>query len=46
MLLAVVSVAEGQRTAGDLLGTVREASGAILPGVTVTVSGPRIRWDA
>jgi hypothetical protein len=42
MLLAVVSVAEAQRTTGDLLGTVRDASGAILPGVTVTVSGPRL----
>ena len=31
-----------QRTTGDLLGVVRDASGAILPGVSVSVTGPNI----
>jgi hypothetical protein len=42
LLLAVASGAEAQRTTGDLLGVVRDGSGAVLPGVTVTVSGERI----
>jgi hypothetical protein len=42
ILLALASVAEAQRTTGDLIGVVRDSSGALLPGVTVTVSGPRI----
>jgi len=31
-----------QRTTGDLIGIVKDASGAVLPGVTVTVTGPNI----
>jgi len=31
-----------QRTTGDLLGVVRDASGAVLPGVTVSVAGQNI----
>ncbi len=31
-----------QRTTGDLLGVVKDPSGAILPGVTVTVTGPNV----
>jgi len=31
-----------QRTTGDLLGVVRDASGAVLPGVTVSATGPNI----
>ena len=31
-----------QRTTGDLLGVVRDSSGAILPGVSVSVTGPNI----
>jgi hypothetical protein len=31
-----------QRTTGDLLGVVRDASGAVLPGVSVSVTGPNI----
>ena len=31
-----------QRTTGDLLGTVKDESGAVLPGVTVSISGPNI----
>jgi hypothetical protein len=31
-----------QRTTGDLLGVVRDSSGAVLPGVAVSVTGPNI----
>ena len=31
-----------QRTTGELLGVVRDSSGAVLPGVTVSVTGPNI----
>ncbi len=31
-----------QRTTGSIIGTVKDATGAVLPGVTVTVSGPNI----
>jgi len=32
----------GQRTTGSISGTVKDATGAALPGVTVSVSGPNI----
>ena len=31
-----------QRTTGDLVGVVRDSSGAVLPGLTVSVTGPNI----
>jgi len=31
-----------QRTTGDLIGVVKDSSGAVLPGVTVSVTGPNI----
>ena len=31
-----------QRTTGDLLGVVKDSSGAVLPGVSVSVTGPNI----
>ena len=31
-----------QRTTGDIIGTVKDDTGAILPGVVVSVSGPNI----
>src|SRR5262245_55444372 len=31
-----------QRTTGGISGTVKDSSGAVLPGVTVSVSGPNI----
>jgi hypothetical protein len=31
-----------QRTTGDILGVVRDTSGAVLPGVTVSLTGPNI----
>jgi len=31
-----------QRTTGDLLGVVKDSSGAVLPGVTVSAAGPNI----
>ena len=45
LLCALVLLAidlSAQRTTGDLLGVVRDSSGAVLPGVTVSVTGPNI----
>lgn len=42
VLLFLSTHLDAQRTTGDLLGVVRDASGAVLPGVTVSVSGPNI----
>ena len=41
-LLALGVPAFAQRTTGDILGTVKDESGAVLPGVTVSISGPNI----
>jgi hypothetical protein len=40
--LVVASPVLAQRTTGAISGTVHDASGAALPGVTVTVTGPNI----
>ena len=37
-MLATASLAEAQITRGALVGTVRDASGGMVPGVTVTVT--------
>jgi outer membrane receptor protein involved in Fe transport len=42
VLLLFTTRAYAQRTTGDLLGVVRDASGAVLPGVTVSVTGANI----
>ncbi len=43
-LLAVASMAAAQgTTTGSLSGTLTDASGAVLPGVTVTLSGPSLQ---
>ncbi len=42
-LLAIASVAAAQGTTGSLSGTLTDASGAVLPGVTVTLSGPSLQ---
>jgi hypothetical protein len=41
-LLLLAAHLHAQRTTGDLLGVVRDSSGAVLPGVTVSVTGPNI----
>ncbi len=38
-LLGATSSALAQRTTGTIIGTVTDESGAVLPGVTVTISG-------
>lgn len=43
VLAAVISLGAVDPTHGDLAGTVRDVSGAALPGVQVTVSGPERR---
>ncbi len=40
--LAAPDVALAQRTTGSIMGTVTDESGAVLPGVTVTVKGEAI----
>jgi len=42
IVLLTTHVIHAQRTTGDLLGVVRDSSGAVLPGVTVSVTGPNI----
>jgi hypothetical protein len=41
-LVLLTTHVSAQRTTGDMVGIVRDASGAVLPGVTVTVTGPNI----
>jgi outer membrane receptor protein involved in Fe transport len=42
LVCAVASTATGQELRGRLDGEVRDNTGAVLPGVTVTVSGPAL----
>ncbi len=42
LLTAVAAVASGQVTTGRLVGTTRDATGAGVPGVTVTISSPSL----
>jgi hypothetical protein len=39
VLIAIAAPALAQRTTGEIIGTVTDESGAILPGVTVTIRG-------
>ena len=41
-LLLVARAAQAQRTTGAVVGAVTDASGALLPGVTVTLEGPAV----
>src|SRR4030095_3538176 len=41
-LLGLSVPAYAQRTTGSIVGTVTDESGAVLPGVTVTLSGPGV----
>src|SRR4051812_33552150 len=38
-LAAAASLAHAQRTTGEIIGKVTDASGSVLPGVTVTLRG-------
>ncbi len=40
--LAWAPLALAQRTTGTISGTVKDASGAVLPGATVAISGPNV----
>ncbi len=42
LLLAVGGTAFAQRTTGTMSGTAKDASGAVLPGVSVTATGPNV----
>jgi outer membrane receptor protein involved in Fe transport len=41
-LLAAAPLAFAQRTTGTITGTVKDASGAVLPGATVAIAGPNV----
>ena len=42
LLVAVTAPAWAQRTTGEIIGKVTDESGAVLPGVTVTLRGPGV----
>src|ERR1700722_7439781 len=42
MLLTYTGVAAGQGQTGQIFGTVTDASGAVMPGVKVTISSPAL----
>jgi outer membrane receptor protein involved in Fe transport len=42
LVLALAASAHAQRTTGTISGTVKDTSGAVLSGATVSVSGPNI----
>jgi len=42
LVLLLAGSAYAQRTTGDLSGVVKDATGSVLPGVTVSVKGPNI----
>ncbi|HEY7922490.1 MAG TPA: TonB-dependent receptor [Vicinamibacteria bacterium] len=42
LVLALAASAHAQRTTGTISGTVKDSSGAVLPGASVSVSGPNI----
>src|SRR5687768_103334 len=42
LIVAAAGPALAQRTTGTIVGTVTDESGAILPGVTVTLRGPTV----
>jgi outer membrane receptor protein involved in Fe transport len=42
LFLAVSASVEAQRTTGIISGVAKDASGAVLPGVTVSVTGPNV----
>src|SRR5690349_7397700 len=45
LLLAPVMLrAQGVGSSGDIRGTIKDPSGAVLPGVSVTVSEPAMRF--
>src|SRR5262249_13367176 len=41
-LFAVSSLASAQQQTGDIIGKVTDSSGAVLPGVTVTLNAPHL----
>jgi hypothetical protein len=42
VVLAMTAAAEAQRTTGAIIGAVADGSGAMLPGVAVTLEGPAV----
>src|SRR5262249_2359589 len=44
-VLTIGAPAAAQRTTGDIVGKVTDASGGVLPGVTVTLRGPALQGE-
>lgn len=45
LILCFSAIAFGQRTTGDLEGTVKDPQGAVVPGASVTVSGINVGFN-
>ncbi len=45
VILCSVMVAFGQRTTGDIEGTITDANGSVVPGVSVTVTGVTVGFN-
>ncbi|MGE3190591.1 MAG: carboxypeptidase regulatory-like domain-containing protein, partial [Vicinamibacterales bacterium] len=45
-MAVVMSAAVSAQIAGGITGVVRDASGAVLPGVTITVTGPTLQRES
>ncbi|MEW6730250.1 MAG: TonB-dependent receptor [Acidobacteriota bacterium] len=43
--LAQISLAQSQATAADLTGVIKDESGAVIPGATVTVKNPQTNFE-
>src|ERR1700739_2667887 len=42
LFVGAIGVARAQILTGNIIGTVRDSSGAVLPGVTITVTSPAL----
>ncbi len=46
LLLVAMAGTAGAQVTGSIAGTIRDASGAVLPGATVTVKGPALQRES
>ena len=45
LLLCLTGLAFGQETAGEIQGTIKDPQGAVVPGVTVTITGVNVGFN-